>query len=238
MSLDAEEGFLAAAPTLADATAKALALAGLTTEEALVEILSEGGGTAAPGERISGMEAKVRVMRLAPEVAAARLHLAELLRLMEIDARVEIVRLAQPQSNPESGAAPVSLQVDGVDLGILIGWRGEALRALQTVVNLMVNGDRPSPSGQRVIVDVAHYRERRERTVAQIARRLAMEVLRTGRPMMLDPMPPYERRAVHLALAEEAGVTSESTGADEGRRVVIRPRSGPTPPGVGGTATS
>jgi len=238
LSVDTNEGFQAAAPSVAEATGKALALAGLTIDEVVVEVLAEGGGAAVPGERISGMEARVRVVPLPPEVAAARGHLAELLRLMEIEARVEVVRLSQPDGDEGAGAAPLCLQVDGVDLGILIGWRGEALRALQTVINLMVNGNRPTPGGPRVIVDVAHYRERRERTVAQMARRLALEVVRTGRPTMLDPMPPYERRAVHMALVQEAGVMSESTGADEGRRVVIRPRTGPTPPGASGTATS
>lgn len=225
-----DPAFEAEAPTLEEARALALAQAGVTEDQALVEVLSPG-RLAVPGERLTGALARVRVQPLPPDVAQARQHLEQLLRLMEVEAEVSVTRPSQPDGSPAAADGPLALLVDGPDLGVLIGWRGESLRALQTVVNLMLP-PQPSSSGTpRVIVDVAHYRERRERAVSQMALRLAADVQRSGRTIMLDPMPPYERRAVHMALAGEAGVTSESTGVDEGRRVVIRPARPASPPG-------
>ncbi len=215
--------FEAVAPTVEEAVAIALAQAGLHREEALVDVLSQGGG-AIPGEHMSAAEARVRVSPVPPEAGAARRHLEELLARMEVDATVSVARPLQAGPGPEDGVAPVTLEVEGSDLGVLIGWRGESLRALQTIVNLM--GGQRSPGGPRVIVDVAHYRERRELAVAQMARRVAADVVRTGRPATLDPMPPYERRAVHIALAAEPLVLTESSGLDEARRVTIRPAGG------------
>ncbi len=222
--------------TVEDALERALDQAGVPREAVLVEVVSQG-ALAVPGERITASEACVRVHVVPEEVVAARRHLENLLRLMEIGAQVEITRPVQPDGSSPTDGSPFALQVDGADLGVLIGWRGESLRALQTVVNLMLSREGSAASGARVIVDVAHYRERRERTVTQMAQRLAADVLSTGRTVMLDPMPPYERRAVHMALASEPGVTSESTGVDDGRRVVIRPRAGGAPT-AGGTVRS
>lgn len=211
----------ASAPSVEEATMLALARAGLERDEALIDILSEGGG-AASGERISGAAARVRVSPIPPEAREGRRHLEQMLRLMEIEATVSVVRPASPVEATEAGPAPVMLEIDGPDLGILIGWRGESLRAIQTIVNLMLSPGAVIPAGPRVIVDVAHYRERREQAVAQMARRIALEVARTGRARTLDPMPPYERRAVHIALEADPTVTTESHGVDDARSVIIR----------------
>ena len=220
--MDPEESE-ASAPSVEEATVLALAQAGLERDAALIEVLNEGGG-AAQGERISGASARVRVSPIPGEAREGRRHLEEMLRLMEIEATVAVVRPASPAggAGSSSGPAPMMLEIDGPDLGILIGWRGESLRAIQTIVNLMVSPSSVAPGGPRVIVDVAHYRERRERAVAQMARRIALEVARTGRPSTLDPMPPYERRAVPIALEADPTVTTESSGVDEARSVTIR----------------
>lgn len=210
--------FEAAAATVEEAFALALAGAGLTREEAMLEVLSQGQDVI-PGEHVSASVARVRVTRVAPEAVTARGHLEELLRRMEVEATVSVVGPSPAEPGSEETAPPVMLEVEGSDLGVLIGWRGESLRALQTVINLMVS--QHTPGAPRVVVDVAHYRERRERAVAQIARRVAGDVVRTGRPATLDPMPPYERRAVHIALADDPLVVTESSGVDEARRVTI-----------------
>ena len=231
MLQEVSEGvFEAAAPTVEEATAIALAGAGLAREDAMVDVLSPG-GEALPGEHMSAAAARVRVSPVPPGAGAARRHLEELLTRMEVEATVTLVRPPQAEPGPEETTAPVMLEVEGSDLGVLIGWRGESLRALQTIINLMVS--QRLPGGPRVIVDVAHYRERRERAVAQIARRVAADVVRTGRAATLDPMPPYERRAVHIALAADPLVMTESSGLDEARRVTIRP-AGPGAP-ISGT---
>jgi len=116
----------------------------------------------------------------------------------------------------------ILLDVSGRDLGMLIGWRGETLRALQTITNLLV-GRKLGPD-RRVIVDVERYRQRREHTVREIAYRAARQVKVTGDPITLDAMQAFERRAIHLALEDDPDVTTNSVGEEPDRRVVVIPR--------------
>jgi len=117
------------------------------------------------------------------------------------------------------GSEPTTLDISGRDLGALIGWRGETLRALQSVTNVMVG--RHLGEGERIIVDVERYRQRREHTVREIALRAARQVKMTGDAITLDAMQPFERRAIHLALEGDPEVTSSSIGEDPERRVVV-----------------
>lgn len=118
-----------------------------------------------------------------------------------------------------TGSDPITLDVTGRDLGALIGWRGETLRALQSVTNVMVG--KHLEEGERVIVDVERYRQRREHTVREIALRAARQVKMTGDAITLDAMQAFERRAIHLALEGDPEVTSSSIGEDPDRRVVV-----------------
>jgi spoIIIJ-associated protein len=124
---------------------------------------------------------------------------------------------AQVTTRP--GSEPMTLDISGRDLGALIGWRGETLRALQSVTNVMVG--RHLAEGERIIVDVERYRQRREHTVREIALRAARQVKMTGDPITLDAMQPFERRAIHLALEGDPEVTSSSIGEEPERRVVV-----------------
>ena len=166
----------------------------------------------------------MRVQRLDEHTRKGRTLLAELLQRMELPARVS-VRRADPA--PDGGRPPAILDVSGEDLGLLIGWRGETLRALQTVVNLMLGEE--EVEGRRLIIDVERYRARREDQVRELAVRLAHRVKRTGERYTMDPMHPYERRVVHLALAADEGVRTESQGKDAERRIVISPTGPPRP---------
>jgi spoIIIJ-associated protein len=138
----------------------------------------------------------------------------DLLEKMGIRATVA-VRPADPES-------PVQLDVSGRDLGLLIGWRGETLRALQAVANMLVARELGE---RRVIVDVERYRQRREHTVREIAYRAARQVKVTGDPITLDAMQPFERRAIHLALEDDPAVLTNSVGEEPNRRVVVSPRA-------------
>ena len=120
------------------------------------------------------------------------------------------------------GSDPITLDISGRDLGALIGWRGETLRALQSVTNVMVG--KHLDEGERIIVDVERYRQRREHTVREIAMRAARQVKMTGDAITLDAMQPFERRAIHLALEGDPDVTSSSIGEEPERRVVVGPR--------------
>jgi spoIIIJ-associated protein len=115
----------------------------------------------------------------------------------------------------------IVVDVSGRDLGMLIGWRGETLRALQTMTNLLAS--RKLGPERRVIVDVERYRQRRENTVREIAYRAARQVKVTGDPITLDAMQPFERRAIHLALEADPDVTTVSIGVEPERRVVVGP---------------
>jgi spoIIIJ-associated protein len=126
------------------------------------------------------------------------------------------------QVTVRQGSDPITLDVSGRDLGALIGWRGETLRALQSVTNVMVG--RHLAEGERIIVDVERYRQRREHTVREIAIRAARQVKMTGDAITLDAMQPFERRAIHLALEGDPDVTSGSIGEEPERRVVVGPR--------------
>jgi spoIIIJ-associated protein len=117
------------------------------------------------------------------------------------------------------GSEPMTLDISGRDLGALIGWRGETLRALQSVTNVMVG--RHLAEGERIIVDVERYRQRREHTVREIALRAARQVKMTGDAITLDAMQPFERRAIHLVLEGDPEVTSSSIGVEPERRVVV-----------------
>jgi spoIIIJ-associated protein len=126
------------------------------------------------------------------------------------------------QVTVRTGTEPITLDISGRDLGALIGWRGETLRALQSVTNVMVG--RHLAEGERIIVDVERYRQRREHTVREIAMRAARQVKMTGDAITLDAMQPFERRAIHLALEGDPDVTSGSIGEEPERRVVVGPR--------------
>jgi len=126
------------------------------------------------------------------------------------------------QVTVRTGSEPITLDISGRDLGALIGWRGETLRALQSVTNVMVG--RHLAEGERIIVDVERYRQRREHTVREIALRAARQVKMTGDAITLDAMQPFERRAIHLALEGDPDVTSGSIGEEPERRVVVGPR--------------
>ena len=163
--------------------------------------------------QVSVMDAEAPATPTADETAEeSRTAVANLLDLMGIKSQVSV----------RQGGDPIVLDVSGRDLGPLIGWRGENLRALQTVVNMVLS--RRLLENRRVIVDVERYRQRREHTVREIAYRAARQVKVTGDPITLDAMQPFERRAIHLALEDDPEVTTVSVGEEPGRRVVVEPR--------------
>jgi spoIIIJ-associated protein len=108
-------------------------------------------------------------------------------------------------------------------LGSLIGRKGERLSALQHLVNLMLS--RRTGQWTRVLVDVEDYRGRRERQLVDLATRAGERVAETGKMLQLEPMPALERRWIHIALRDNAGVATQSIGEEPNRRVVILPRN-------------
>ncbi len=174
-----------------------------TPEETVVEVTVIEQDAAVPGAEVAATNGKAEIARGLVE---------GLLKHMGVRAQVSV----------RTGADPITLDISGRDLGALIGWRGETLRALQSVTNVMVG--KHLAEGERVIVDVERYRQRREHTVREIAMRAARQVKMTGDAITLDAMQPFERRAIHLALEGDPDVTSSSIGEEPERRVVVGPR--------------
>ncbi|HBL41224.1 MAG TPA: hypothetical protein DDY98_06505, partial [Ruminococcaceae bacterium] len=114
----------------------------------------------------------------------------------------------------------VSVELDcGENYGVVIGRRGETLDAIQYLVRLFLN--KSNDSYKRVSINIGNYREKREQTLKELAKRQASKVLKYGRNVVLDPMNPYERRIIHTAIQEIEGVDSHSVGSDSERKVVI-----------------
>lgn len=123
----------------------------------------------------------------------------------------------------------IIIRLSGDGLGVVIGRRGETLDALQYLTGLVAN--RCEGDYLRVTIDTGNYREKRERTLQQLARKLSASALRSGRSSMLEPMNPYERRIIHSTVSQIEGVTSSSIGEEPNRRVVISPvNAKPRPP--------
>jgi spoIIIJ-associated protein len=113
------------------------------------------------------------------------------------------------------------LDLEGEDLGILIGRRGQTLVDFQYVVRLIMA--HKLRMLVPVTIDVQGYKKRRYESLTILARRLAAQVRTRGTPFTLEPMPPDERRVIHLALADEADIVTNSIGEGEDRKVVISP---------------
>lgn len=154
--------------------------------------------------------------------AVAKEVVRELLGYMGVHA--DVMAVDNPSIMPLGSDDPLTIFIDinGRDLGMLIGRRGENLSQLQYMVNLIAN--KRNDQWIRVIVDVEGYRSHREESVIGLAERVARQVARNGRPIALEPMPPNERRIVHMALKDLSDVRTESSGEGENRRVTIYPR--------------
>jgi spoIIIJ-associated protein len=144
--------------------------------------------------------------------------------LARMDIHADVMAVDNPSVMPVSADDPLTVFIDimGRDLGMLIGRRGENLSQLQYMVNLLVN--KRSDDWVRVIVDVEGYRSHREESLIGLAERVARQVARNRRAISLEPMPPNERRIVHMTLKSLPDVRTESSGEGELRRVTIYPQ--------------
>lgn len=152
----------------------------------------------------------------------ARETLEELLGTMGIAARVS-VRDRRLLYLADDDPPTTALDVNGRNLGVLIGRKGETLAALQYIVNLMVN--KQMGEWTRVLIDVESYRRRREESLEGLAQRIAYRVAQSRRAVTLEPMPPNERRVIHMVLRDNPDVATESSGEGEARKVTIMPRA-------------
>jgi spoIIIJ-associated protein len=143
-----------------------------------------------------------------------------LLQRMGLDVQVEVVPQSEAEKDEDEESSMV-LNILGDDLGMLIGRQSETLQALQFITRLMVN--QQTHSRTDVIVDVNGYKAKRAESLRKLALRTADQVVQTGRTMALEPMQPFERRIIHLALRNHPSVTTESVGEAAKRKVTVIP---------------
>ena len=217
------------AKTVEEAIELACDRIGLPREEVEIEIID------LPKKGFFGIgaqPAKVRVYQESSdkaEIAVAYIKdiLTEIgLPHVEVTAKVE-----------ENNKAVITLSGEG--LGVIIGRRGETLDALQYLTGLVAN--RADGDYMRVTIDSGNYREKREKTLETLAKKLANNAVKTGRSSTLEPMNPYERRIIHAAVSQVEGALSTSVGEEPNRRVVIssanpkKPRTDGRGKGKGGS---
>ena len=135
-----------------------------------------------------------------------------------MDMKVQITITQKPEEHE------VNIDLEGDDMGVLIGKRGQTLDSLQYLTSLVVN--KGSDDYIRVKVDTENYRERRKATLENLARNIAQKVKRTRKPVSLEPMNPYERRVIHSALQNDKYVCTHSEGEEPYRRVVVSLKEG------------
>ncbi|MBE6703402.1 MAG: protein jag [Ruminococcaceae bacterium] len=195
-----------------EATAKALAELGITDAEALecalIEAPKKGflGIGAAPGKYAFSYTLK------GAEVAFD--FIKNLIVSMGLEAQVTL-------SDGEGDNKLI--RVDGESAGVLIGHHGDTLDSLQYLANLAANKKVAGEKREfcRITVDVENYRLKREDTLRALARRMADKVLRYKKSVMLEPMNPYERRIIHSEVQKIGGVSTNSIGSENNRKVVL-----------------
>ncbi len=232
------------AKSVEEAIQLALEELGARREEVEVDVLSEGKhGILGVGSEeamvsvrlLEGTEAGPEPAKASPEPAKAGPEpagesdaisttqdvLEAILSRMEITASAEHQAEAFIQES-ERTPAPIVFNIEGEELGILIGRRGQTLACLQYIVRLIVA--HKLQASVLIVIDVNGYKQRRYQSLRDLAERMAEGVAASGNPFILEPMSAYERRIIHVALANYPGVTTQSTGIADARKVVILPR--------------
>jgi spoIIIJ-associated protein len=145
--------------------------------------------------------------------------ISKMLHLLNLEAQVS----ANYGPAERDGRRNIHVDIRGNDLSVLIGRRSETLSAFQYVASLIVGKE--TQQFVQLTVDVEGYRDRRERQLIQMAKRMADQVAKSGRRQTLEPMPSGERRIIHVALRDHPDVKTESTGEEPYRKVMIIPKS-------------
>lgn len=197
--------------TLDEAVEKALIELGIKKDNALIEVKEE------PNQGllglIGGKSARVVVRPVKGPCDYVESYLEDLLKNMNIRGKVVV-------SEDEE---KLKADIFGQDVGALIGRRGKTLSDLQYLLNIIVRRQF-SALKKMIVLDVEHYRDRREKTLIQLATSVARTVKAKGREQALEPMTPQERRVIHLALQNDPEVRTTSSGEEPYRKVVIVPR--------------
>ena len=206
---------LMTARTVEEAIELALKELDVDRAEAEVEILSRG---KAGFLGIGAEPARVKVTKISEGRTAASAAVETVSRILQ-SAGVNVSRTLRAANDTDAGGPVIDLE--GEDSGLLIGRRGQTLAALQFLVNMIIRNE--FGEGVRVVLDVEHYRQRRESSLRDMAIKVASRVVQTSRGVTLEPMNAADRRIVHTTLTDYAGVSTESSGMGDDRKVTISP---------------
>ena len=196
------------AKTVEEALTEASIQLGVTSDELEYEVI-EKGSTGFLG--IGSKNAVIHVKKKMLVDNYAEEFLMQVFQAMNMEVKIKI------QVDEEHQMIDIELQ--GEDMGILIGKRGQTLDSLQYLTNLVVNKN--SDVYYKVKIDTEDYRKRRKETLENLAKNIAYKVKRTKRPVSLEPMNPFERRVIHSALQNDKYVTTYSEGEEPYRHVVV-----------------
>ena len=162
---------------------------------------------------IGSRPAKISARRILDTRGKIEEFLAQVFGAMQIKVNINIEEDMENRT--------INIDLSGEDMGVLIGKRGQTLDSLQYLVSLVINKDEEEYI--RVKMDTENYRQRRKDTLENLAKNIAFKVKRTGKPVTLEPMNPYERRVIHSALQNDRYVETHSEGEEPFRRVVKPP---------------
>ena len=195
--------------TLSDAITEACQAFGVTSDKLTYEVVEEGSsGFLGIGSKMAVIKAAVKEDTVTD---TAKAFLNEVFSAMNMEV---VITAEYDEENRD-----LSINLEGEEMGVLIGKRGATLDSLQYLVSLVVNKGRDEYI--RVKVDTENYRERRKETLENLAKNVAFKVKKTRRSFSLEPMNPYERRIIHSALQDDKYVTTHSEGDEPNRKVVI-----------------
>ncbi|MFZ5987480.1 MAG: RNA-binding cell elongation regulator Jag/EloR [Bacillota bacterium] len=186
-----------------------LALLELNVDRDSVDIEVVDEGTKGIFGLIGTKQAKVKVTIKESSGEKAKKFLLDLFSKMKVEADVLV----------EESDDSVLLKIQGDDIGIVIGRRGETLDSLQYLTSLVIN--KSKEDYKRVVIDIENYRQKREETLVKLANRLADRVIKYKKNITLEPMNPYERRVIHSSLQNHKYVETYSVGEEPNRKVII-----------------
>lgn len=197
------------AKTVSDAITEACQKLGVTSDKLDYQVVEEG------SSGFLGIGAKPAVIKAAVKKSSveevARVFLNDVFQAMNMEVAIDIKYNEEEKS--------MDIELSGNEMGVLIGKRGQTLDSLQYLTSLVVNKEQQDYV--RVKVDTENYRSRRKDTLENLAKNIAFKVRKTRKPVVLEPMNPYERRIIHSALQGNKYVETYSEGNEPYRHVVV-----------------
>lgn len=194
--------------TVSDAVTEALIALEITSDNIEYEVIEEGSGGFLG---IGSKEAVIRARKKEAECMGAEEFLKNVLEKLNVEAELEV--------EIDEVEKVININIEGDDTGDLIGKRGQTLDSLQYLTSIVAN--KGQEEYYRVKLDTKNYRERRQKTLENLAKNVASKVKKTRRKIVLEPMNPYERRIIHSYLQSDKFVETKSEGEEPNRRVVV-----------------